>query len=158
MMSTQIQQHVGDLLRSVRQGIIVHGCNAQGVMGGGFALQVKRAYPGAYEKYRKTYCSIGLRLGSIVPYEIERPRGIAPLVIVNAITQNLFGTDRRYVEYPAVHSCFEETAKLARCLQITDVHFPLIGCGLAGGDWKEIEPIICKELDGLSAHLWTLPS
>ena len=35
-----IQYKKGDLL-SVTKGIIAHGCNAQGVMGSGVALQIK---------------------------------------------------------------------------------------------------------------------
>jgi O-acetyl-ADP-ribose deacetylase (regulator of RNase III) len=28
------------------------------------------------------------------------------------------------------------------------IHMPRIGCGLAGGDWREIEPVIQDELAG----------
>jgi O-acetyl-ADP-ribose deacetylase (regulator of RNase III) len=158
-MSTKIQTHTGDLLAGVSTGIIVHGCNAEGVMGAGFALFLKRRYPKAFEAYREAYEQCGLVLGTIVPY-IENPGDMYrdPLVIANAITQQTTGTDRRQVDYPAVRSCFKHVAKLARVAIVKDVHFPLIGCGLAGGEWSVIEPIIEEELDGLNAHLWVLPS
>ncbi len=158
-MSAKIQQHVGNLLTSVSSGVIVHGCNAEGVMGAGFALALKRLYPKAFEAYRKSFEQNGLELGSVVVY-IQDPGDMYqdPLVIANAITQQTTGTDRRQVDYPAVRKCFKEVARLARISFVKDVHFPLIGCGLAGGEWSVIEPIIEEELDGLNAHLWVLPA
>ena len=38
------------------QEIIVHGCNARGVMGAGFAKDLKEKYPENYKEYRK-YCN-----------------------------------------------------------------------------------------------------
>lgn len=40
----------GDLL-AVNTGCIIHGCNAQGVMGAGVALAFKNKYPAAYTRY-----------------------------------------------------------------------------------------------------------
>lgn len=153
-MSAEIHHHVGDLL-SVKQGILVHGCNALGVMGAGVALAIRKRYPECYERYRKQHITAGLSLGELVLYEVPN-EGAPELIIANAITQQNVGTEQRQVDYEAVDRCFESVAKLARERHLEDIHFPLIGCGLAGGDWGVIEPIIAERLEGLRAHLWVL--
>lgn len=122
----------GDLFANVTEGHIVHGCNAQGVMGSGVAKIVREMYPEAYKAYSQKYCDSGLRLGEIIPVPVAEN-----LVIHNAITQEFYGTDKRHVYYPAVYNTLYLVAHLAESKQLipcTDVHFPLIGGGLAGGD------------------------
>jgi O-acetyl-ADP-ribose deacetylase (regulator of RNase III) len=41
--------------------------------------------------------------------------------------------------------CLKKLAAEAKNLEAS-VHMPRIGCGLAGGKWEEIEPIITDEL------------
>lgn len=119
----------GDLFAKVEHGYIVHGCNAQGVMGSGFAKLVRDKYPVAYRTYmdqKPNYI-----LGKIIPVIVE-----PNLVIVNAITQEYYGTDRVQVDYDAVAQAMKGVKHLAETgmIESTDVHFPLIGGGLAGGD------------------------
>ncbi len=150
-----IEHHVGNLL-DVTTGIIVHGCNARGVMGAGVAKAVKKRYPDAYRLYRGVYERQGLAVGQIVPYLV--PSGGAPpeLIIVNAIIQQNYGTYRRQVDYDGLLHCFVQIPYLAKAYGLQDVHFPLIGCGLAGGDWSVVEAIIERTLVGLDKHLWVL--
>lgn len=133
---TGIVTREGDLLKA--KGIIVHGCNARGVMGSGVAKQIRAKWPLAWTAYRAKYETFGkLRLGDaqIVPVE----EGVW---VVNGITQDAYGQDgKRYVDYEAVKMVFERVKTWAR-LHDTRVHFPLIGCGLAGGDWNVVAPII----------------
>lgn len=42
----------GNIL-SASSGIVVHGCNAQDVMGSGLAAQIKKLFPDAFSDYRK---------------------------------------------------------------------------------------------------------
>ncbi len=49
------------------------------------------------------------------------------------------------IRYEAVRSCLKSLAVEARRLEAS-VHMPRIGCGLAGGRWEEIEPIVAEEL------------
>jgi O-acetyl-ADP-ribose deacetylase (regulator of RNase III) len=49
------------------------------------------------------------------------------------------------IRYEAVEECLMKLAEEA--LEINaSVHMPRIGCGLAGGKWEEIEPIIKRTL------------
>ena len=49
------------------------------------------------------------------------------------------------IRYDAVRMCLKKLAAEAKSLEAS-VHMPRIGCGLAGGKWEEIEPIITDEL------------
>jgi O-acetyl-ADP-ribose deacetylase (regulator of RNase III) len=159
-----INKNTGDLL-SVTEGYIVHGCNAQGVMGSGVAKLIKDNYQEAYHYYHGSYKSfiktqgkmpIGINIYAASKYNNK-------LCIVNAITQEFYGRDKNivYVDYNAVRKCFnslnsfilEETLKNIPKV----VNFPLIGAGLANGDWSIIEQIIDEELDSsIIKNLWIL--
>lgn len=138
--------------------IIVHGCNAQGRMGSGFAKELRDRFPEAYGVYMQHHKNYGLTLGTNVPYIVSKN-----LVIVNAITQEFYGYDGgKYVSYDAISSCFEHINSMVVELQAdgteVSVHFPLIGAGLAGGNWKIIETIIEEELPAPNKYLYKLPS
>lgn len=157
-----IEHKVGDLF-SVSEGFIVHGCNAQGVMGSGVARIIKKKYPEAFDVYQECV-------------NIKRTKGKNPLgsntfvpngklVIVNAITQEYYGNrdDVLYTDYDAVRSCFNDIKEEVEQWQnvYKDVprvlNFPLIGCGLGGGDWDIVSSIIEEEIgDEFEMVLWTL--
>jgi O-acetyl-ADP-ribose deacetylase (regulator of RNase III) len=161
-------QFNGDAL-SPETGIIVHGCNCQGVMGAGIAAQVVKRFPTAFEVYRDKYESStlggsghgdfnGLNLGEITFAEV------APFkFIVNANTQYSCGGNKRYVDYEAVAKCFEKVKALAEIIEESngrrlDIIFPMIGAGLAGGNWKIIETIILETIgDHFTKKLYIFP-
>lgn len=143
---------------------IVHGCNAQGVMGSGVARIVRDEYPEAYEEYVRAYKegadgmsftemlftkSSGLPMGMIqmVPSNGK--------VIINAITQEQFGpAPTRWVSYDAVADAFRSINK-ALAGQATQVAMPRIGAGLGGGDWNVIEAIIASEMTQVQPVVYT---
>ncbi len=98
----KIETKVGNLM-NVTAGHIVHGCNAQGVMGSGVALAVTRKFPTAYQAYMTRYNTVGLKLGDAYPVNIN-----SKLILWNAITQDNFGWGLRQVSYDAVQTCFEQ--------------------------------------------------
>jgi len=51
------------------------------------------------------------------------------------------GSDGPPIRYPAVEQCLRTLGDRAIELQAS-VHMPRIGCGLAGGHWDRIEPLI----------------
>jgi len=141
----KIEEKHGNLLH-VTSGHIVHGCNAQGVMGSGVALAIKNAYPAAYTHYRNVLENKGLELGKAYPVIIN-----SDLVIWNAITQFTFGAGMRQVSYDAVQTCFEEVNNYIKSHRMTGkhahVHIPLIGAGRGGGNWNTIKVIIEETMD-----------
>lgn len=142
----------GNLLDA--KGIIVHGCNAQGVMGSGVALAIKNKWPDVYQQYRDTYDIKGslMSLGRIIPVRVSDE-----VYVLNAITQQNYGrTGQRYVNYEAVARAFEDVRDWAKHMKMP-VNFPLIGAGLGGGDWEIISTIIDRTLgDDIEKVLWTL--
>ena len=137
-----IETRYGNAL-DVQTGIIVHGCNCQGVMGGGIALEVKNRFPAAFYEYDRVHRSRGLKLGEICFVEVSPNK-----FIINANTQDKFGhAGGRFVSYDAIADCFTEVAKFAATVEQhrerkLEIIFPLIGAGLGGGDWKVISAII----------------
>lgn len=168
-----MEVHEGDLL-SVDRGIIVHGCNCQGVMGSGIAKAIREKWPVVYDAYESHYynCDDTLYLGDIVTvasydcnddwypyinnYTTDLP---AELIVVNAMTQFDYGRDKNvvYVDYDAITAAFARVKILARETKLP-VHFPRIGAGLANGDWDEIRTRIINTLGhDIEKHLWVLP-
>lgn len=128
----------GNMLQR-KAGILVHGCNAQGVMGSGIAGQIRMQYPQVFEDYRHDYDKKGLQLGEVIFTDIDSGQG---LYVASAITQDRYGQDgKKYVSYKAVHDAFIVIAQEAADRGLS-VHYPQIGAGLAGGDWATIQTCI----------------
>lgn len=155
----QIEYIKGDLF-STKIKTIVHGCNAQGVMGSGVAKIIKERYPKAFDRYRKQYEQYNhLKLGHVIPVpcgdRINDPDNYK--VIVNAITQDFYGRDgSRYVSYDAVAECMSTINKFFEVYGIDEVAMPQIGAGLGGGDWNVIASIIESELKNVKPYVYIL--
>lgn len=134
---------IGNLLES-KTPVILHGCNAQGVMGSGVAKAIRDRYPWAYDEYRAIYerQSNSLTLGQVIP------ASDGELVVLNAITQFNYGRspNTRYVSYDAVDDAMRNTKDLLRQFRaefpVPFIAMPKIGAGLGNGDWGVIERII----------------
>jgi O-acetyl-ADP-ribose deacetylase (regulator of RNase III) len=140
----KIQTKIGNLM-NVTEGHIVHGCNAQGVMGSGVALAVKRKFPDAYRIYMQHHTTTGLVLGRAYPVPIDRQ-----LVVWNAITQEGFGSVTRNTSYDAIVGCFEQINEAITNYGDylpTEVHIPMIGAARGGGNWEIIREIIEQTMD-----------
>lgn len=113
-------------------------------MGSGIAKEVKARFPGAFKVYRDAFEQHikdgfeSLEIGTITTFAPEKE-----LIIVNAVTQQDYGRKpgHVYVDYDAMHACFTKI-KVIAVEQNMPVNFPLIGCGLANGDWKIVSAII----------------
>lgn len=126
----------GDLFaHAIGPCIIAHGCNAQGVMGSGFALAIKERFPWAYEGYRLQFRTKGLKRGAA--YMCHRSPDT--IIIANCITQADYGRDPNihYVSYESVADSLALVAEYAAHIYPAGplpIHFPFIGGGLANGD------------------------
>jgi O-acetyl-ADP-ribose deacetylase (regulator of RNase III) len=144
----------GDLIKSVTSGVILHSCNCLGVMGAGFALQLKRTYPenfSAYEGYSQSMPADDL-LGTAICYK-QTP----DLTIVNAYGQLNVG-GRRAVSYDALDQIFYDIyTGVYNARWNSHIHMPMIGAGLGGGDWNVIESIIGSHLpEDKDVTVWSL--
>ncbi len=132
----------GDLLQLGESGffdVIVHGCNCQCVMGAGIAKLIKKKFPKAYEADCKTVKGDRDKLGTYSKAVVNN------LIIVNAYTQFHWRGAGVKVDYDAIRSVFK---LLKQEFSGKKIGYPLIGAGLAGGDWTIISKIIDEELVG----------
>ncbi len=140
--------------------ILMHGCNDIGRYGAGFAMEVRRRFPDAYQHYlmwfgrRQTDRVQRLRLGAIQLV----PVGDGESYICNAITQHGVASYRSLMRgqtppfrLDAFESCLSSLTDLAPKLAEKSTrpdHFtilmPQIGCGLGGFKWSQIEPSVLR--------------
>lgn len=154
----------GDLL-DAKEPFIIHGCNAQGVMGSGVAKAIRDKHPKAYDAYREVYKEQGdlLLMGQVVWQWIVLPESSwYTRVIGNAVTQEFFGRDgKRYVDYDAVRTAFQEIYRYLDEM-VEDlgegpyVAIPRIGAGLGGGDWDTIAETIEEEMGDYDVVVYDL--
>ena len=67
------------------------------------------------------------------------------LTVVNAYTQFNYRGDGVKADYDAIRKVF---GKVRSDFQGKRIGYPMLGAGLAGGDWDTISSIINEELDG----------
>ncbi len=136
----------GDLLHLAREGefdVIIHGCNCFCTMGAGIAKSVKMSFPEAFKADKLTVKGDKDKLGtySCADFVIEGHH----LSVVNAYTQFDWRGKGLKVDYKAIKNVFMAIQKDFSGKRIA---YPLIGAGLAGGDWTIIFEIIESALDG----------
>ncbi|WP_079175389.1 macro domain-containing protein [Streptomyces malaysiense] len=125
--------------------IIAHVCNDLGRRGKGFVLAISRHWPEPEREYRSWHrgrAGDDFALGAI---RIVRVR--SGIRVANMVAQRgtKAGSGGPPIRYDAVESCLRAVAEHALADKAS-VHMPRIGCGLAGGRWERIEPIIGRTL------------
>ncbi|MAS94073.1 MAG: phosphatase [Verrucomicrobiales bacterium] len=136
----------GDLIQLALDGefdVIVHGCNCQCTMGAGIAKAIKSIFPEAYKADCATEKGSREKLGQISFATAER--GMHEITVVNGYTQFHWRGKGVLANYEAIRGVMGEVKRRWKGKRIG---YPLIGAGLAGGDWKVISEIIEEELDG----------
>ena len=138
---SKINYIVGDLFTTDCK-VIAHQVNTYGVMGAGVALIVKDRFPKAFEEYyQNSLLSNGLMLGDAIIVDC------GDKIIANIVGQNNTGRDGAlYTSYDALHVGLTKLNKYCVTQGITEVAMPMIGAGLGGGDWTQIEQIIEEAL------------
>lgn len=141
----------GDLIVLAQNGtfdVIIHGCNCFCTMGGGIAKQIKDIFPSAYDADLKTIKGDINKLGNYTYTVINN------LTIINLYTQYGFGNNGIP---PFDYEAFTVgLRKIKQKFSGKKIAMPLIGAGLAGGDWTFISQIIQKELadEDVTVIIW----
>ncbi|MCG8471732.1 MAG: phosphatase [Desulfobacterales bacterium] len=136
----------GDLIRLAIEGhfdVIIHGCNCFCTMGAGIARAIRETFPEAWEADLSTEKGSREKLGTFSHAWVEREGH--RLAIINAYSQYHYGGGGVLADYKAIRSIFK---KLKRDFSGRRFGYPLLGAGLAGGDWNVISQIIDEELEG----------
>ena len=123
-------------------GVIAHVCNDSGGWGNGFVLAISRRWPepeAAYRRWARSGQDFGLGMVQLVQVD-DRLR------VANMVAQHGYVSPANPVaiRYDALAQCLSKLA--GRIKEGTIIHMPRVGCGLAGGTWDQIEPILEEHL------------
>ncbi len=145
----------GDVLKALKANeidAVAHGCNCSGGFGSGIAKQIANQYPKVRNEYIFQHHARNGVLGKIHPITTEDG------VIVNCYTQEEYGRDKNkvYCSYEAIEEVMTKLARYAEWKEPLRIGMPLIGAGLAGGDWNRIENIINNAFKNLEVHVYKL--
>jgi O-acetyl-ADP-ribose deacetylase (regulator of RNase III) len=175
----------GDATRpSFPPAIIVHVCNDVGGWGAGFVLAISKRWKAPEREYRAAFASDAKpQLGDVQFVAVEPGLWVANMIAQHRVGRSTDGKTedssdhlspfaarnageadrgpvgpRSPIRYDAVRSCLAQVAPFA-CERGARVHMPRIGCGLAGGKWEEIEPIIRDTLlaAGIGVTVYDFP-
>jgi O-acetyl-ADP-ribose deacetylase (regulator of RNase III) len=121
--------------------IVCHVVNDLGTWGKGFVLAVSKRWPQAEERFRawaEGREGNDFALGAVQFVPVAPGMWVANMVGQHDIKPTEASPP---IRYGAVGRCLEQVAAKARQEGAT-VHMPRIGCGLAGGTWEQMEPIL----------------
>lgn len=137
---------IGDATNPQTKGnkIIVHVCNDIGGWGKGFVMAISKRWKQPEQQYRQWFKSNeNFRLGQVQFVQVEEELWVANLLGQHKINRDENGNAP--IRYEAILLGLEKVVQFAIDKHAT-VHMPRIGCGLAGGTWDEIEPLINKSM------------
>ena len=139
----------GDLIKLAEQGefdTIVQGCNCFHTQSSGLAGQLATKYPRVLEadKKQSKYGDKG-KLGTYTSAVVEINDKI--FTIVNVYTQYKWSSGSDVFEYDAFQKFLNNQVEFLgyynpSSLRRKRIGFPMIGAGLAGGDWDRISKMI----------------
>ncbi|MCX5359376.1 macro domain-containing protein [Streptomyces sp. NBC_00124] len=127
--------------------VIAHVCNDIGGWGKGFVLALSRRWPEPEKEFRAWHrgrAGNDFGLGSVQFVQVEPYVWVANMVGQRGIRTGSKGVP---VRYEAIDAALEKLAAKATELGAS-VHMPRIGCGLAGGKWSRVEPLVRERLVG----------
>jgi O-acetyl-ADP-ribose deacetylase (regulator of RNase III) len=121
--------------------LICHICNDLGGWGKGFVLAISRRWKEPEQGYREWYAGRNkndFSLGAVQFVQVEPYIWVANMIAQRGMKQGSSGPP---IRYEAVAQCLQKVAAKAAELEAS-IHMPRIGCGLAGGNWSRIEPLV----------------
>ena len=162
----------GDLFAGVKKALldpelsvfIPHICNNKGGWGAGFVIPLGKNYPLAREAYREwdeenSYCfvpkykKLEFALGVTQALDVEKR-----VVVFNMVAQKGFGPGRA-VRYNALVSCMDSVYEYIKDFIKPQIHAPMFGAGLGGGNWEIIEQLVMDSWveKGVETNIYYLP-
>lgn len=150
----EIKGNLIDLALEGHFDVIVHGANCLNTMGAGIAKEVREKIPDMWRADQNTRKGDIMKLGcySWAHIEINHKGWFTG---INAYTQYRYGSnhedgDEKPVDYDAITMVMR---KINHNFKGKSIGIPLIGAGLAGGDWNKIKKIIETELKDMDVTI-----
>jgi O-acetyl-ADP-ribose deacetylase (regulator of RNase III) len=156
----EIEYVAGDATAPEGSGpkIIAHVCNDAGGWGKGFVVAISRRWPDPEAAFRSWYrgrATNSFALGAVQLVPVAGDLHVANMIGQHGHRPN---AEDPPVRYEAIETALGTLGETALGLGAS-VHMPRIGCGLAGGRWELIEPLIDKGLvrHGVAVTVYDLP-
>lgn len=135
--------------------IVAHVCNDLGGWGKGFVLAVSARWSEPEKRYREWHrdrAHTDFELGAFQLVQVEKYIWIANMIGQHGMKTGSKGPP---IRYDALDKCLAKLAVAALELEAS-VHMPRIGCGLAGGKWDCVEPLIEHQLckSGIAVYVY----
>lgn len=138
----------GNLITMAQGGdfdIIIQGCNCFCAFGRGLAKEIKERLPKAYKADCKTKKGDINKLGNYSVCD-----DYDDFTVINCYTQFHYSNESPQIDYEALTLCLR---KINHEFKGATIGVPLIGAGLAGGDWLKIHEIIDRELKDMDVTI-----
>ena len=143
----------GDLIKMAREGhfdIIIHGANCFCKMRRGIAKQVSEEIPDAVRADNLTNSGDINKLGNFTVGVINDYNNKPISKIYNCYSQYTWDSSAKPLDYEALTLCLR---KINHSNKGKNIGVPLIGAGLAGGDWDIIKKIVENELKDMDVTI-----
>lgn len=125
--------------------VIAHVCNDLGGWGKGFVVALSRRWPepeAAYRRWHRERARNDFGLGALQLVKVDTYLWVANMVGQHGMRTGSKGVPVRYEAMDAALAPLGD-----RALELgASVHMPRIGCGLAGGRWSRVEPLVTARL------------
>jgi len=129
----------GNLFNAEDGVAIAHGCNCQGVMGAGIALQFKNRYPEMFEWYKFKCQHKDFSPGDAFVWKGKNYIGrVEDRYILNLATQDRPGP---YARLEWIDQSLRSAIKTFG-EAVPTIAMPNIGCGIGGLDWEDVEVVL----------------
>lgn len=137
----------GDVLKSDAD-IVIHQVNCQGIMGGGVALAVAKRYPNVKKEYinyinNADVSSSKELLGNVLMVDTFDDKVIANVFGQDKIKRSFVSTEKHTVTDKLLQG-IREVMEFAKQNNYSIAIPYEIGCVRGGGNWAEVEPLICE--------------
>lgn len=158
---TGIRYVTGDATALAVDGpvVLAHCVNSVGRWGAGFVLAVSARWPHVKADYLDWWRDRGrgdFALGATRHVAVGPGRWVANMVGQRGIAGP---GNPKPIDYGALEQCL--TAVAVHALRYAAVvHMPRVGCGLAGGRWADVEPLVdrCLCTAGVRVTVFDLPA
>lgn len=118
--------------------------NDEGKYGAGFSGALAARWPKVESEYRQWWRE---KYGKLKLGDVQIIQILSDLVVINMVAQKGIVSEENQnpISYEALKLCLSKVGSEISKFG-AGVHIPRIGCGLSGGTWDKVEPLIEQEL------------
>lgn len=144
-----------DIISAAKRGdfnVLVHQCNCFNTFGAGVARAIKKEFPEAYEADLCTIKGDKNKLGLLTYTYIEK----YDLYIFNLYGQYHYSRSNIATDYNALDSALSLMVGILASLDSVKIGAVKLGCGLGGGDWSKVLPLMEHHLSSFDVTIYDL--